>query len=86
MHAMISATPRHLQAVSVGSGGLPHDRADRPSDTGAGSCDCHAAIAAFESVQGPRLKRAAADDDILECVDADNPETQPATMVQRTPV
>jgi hypothetical protein len=83
---MISATSRHLQAAHGGVGAPPHDRPDGPSDKRTGSCDCHAAIAAFESVPGPRRKRAASDEDIVECLDPGNPETQPATMVQRTPV
>jgi hypothetical protein len=42
--------------------------------------------AAFESVGGPRAKRAAQDEDVVECVDPQDPEQQPASMVQRIPV
>jgi hypothetical protein len=49
-------------------------------------CACNGMAAAFESVQGPRRKRAASGDDTIECIDARDSEQEPATMVQRTAV
>lgn len=66
--------------------------ADEASRTGFGigglgtDCACNGMAAAFESVQGPRRKRATSGDDTIECIDARDSEQEPATMVQRTAV
>ncbi|AOB29676.1 hypothetical protein AKI39_01760 [Bordetella sp. H567] len=86
MNAMVSPTSIDLRMVHTGAGGRPHHPADGRAETLAEPCDCHAAIVAFESVPGPRRKRAASDDDVIECLDAPDPETGPATIVQRIPV
>jgi hypothetical protein len=53
---------------------------------GAGSCACDPVAIALESVPGPRVRRAAQGDDlVIECVDPQDSENEPATMMQRIP-
>lgn len=78
MTAIPSAASPHL--------GTPPPPADDRPATQTGSCGCDRVIAAFESAAGPRRKRGATDDDIVECLDPATPETEPATMVQHIPV
>jgi hypothetical protein len=59
----------------------------RSGDAGlSADCACNSMAAAFESVQGPRRRRAASGDDMIECIDTRDSGQEPATMVQRTTV
>ncbi|HTK02023.1 MAG TPA: hypothetical protein VL522_20515 [Bordetella sp.] len=84
MSTTVTAASHSLQTIPAfaddpfrtrsGDGGLSTD------------CACNGIVAAFESVQEPRRRRAASGDDIIECIDTGDSEQEPATMVQRTAV